>query len=75
MAVPVRFVDQTAEIGTPVPLFVTNFGQGLLQERTQYVVAPDGQRFLMNTVANDATSPITVILNWQTGLRAGEKRQ
>ena len=32
----------------------------------QYVVAPDGQRFLMNTVVEDAnTSPITVVLNWK----------
>ena len=28
-------------------------------------VVPDGQRFLMNTVTEEVTSPITVILNWK----------
>jgi hypothetical protein len=30
----------------------------------QYDVSPDGQRFLMNTITEEAASPITVILNW-----------
>jgi hypothetical protein len=35
-------------------------------ERQQYDVAPDGQRFLMNTLTeNTSTSPITLILNWK----------
>ena len=49
----------------PVPLFLTHVG-GALQGITgpQYVVSSDGQRFLMNTVNDEATtSPITVILN------------
>ena len=34
--------------------------------RNRYVVAPDGQRFLLNVPATDRTvEPITVILNWQ----------
>jgi hypothetical protein len=33
-----------------------------------YVVSPDGQRFLINTVIEQpATAPITVILNWKPG--------
>jgi hypothetical protein len=28
------------------------------------MVSPDGRRFLMNTVAEEAATPITVILNW-----------
>jgi len=58
---------QTVEAGAPVPLFVTRVG-GALQgnNRQQYMVSPDGQRFLMNNVAEEAnTSPITVILNWK----------
>jgi hypothetical protein len=32
----------------------------------QYVVSPDGKRFLMNSLTEDASaSPITVILNWK----------
>jgi hypothetical protein len=34
--------------------------------RNRYVVAPDGQRFLLNVPAIDRTlEPITVILNWR----------
>jgi hypothetical protein len=30
------------------------------------MVSSDGQRFLMNTVMDEATSPIVVLLNWKT---------
>jgi len=48
-------------------LFATHVG-GAIQPtgRPQYVVSRDGQRFLMNTLTEEAgTPPITVILNWQ----------
>jgi len=33
-------------------------------------VAPDGQRFVLNmTAADSATSPITVVLNWDAALK------
>lgn len=35
-------------------------GQGAL--RQQYMVSPDGQRFLMNTIP-EANTPITILLN------------
>jgi len=52
-------------LGTPVPLFRTEFDSSFLN-RQQYVVSPDGQRFLMNA-ATDAIDPpsITLILNWK----------
>ena len=52
-------------LGTPFPLFRTEFDSSLLT-RQQYVVSPDGQRFLMNA-ATDAIDPpsITLILNWK----------
>ena len=52
-------------LGTPVPLFRTEFDSSLLA-RQQYVVSPDGQRFLINA-ATDAIDPpsITLILNWK----------
>lgn len=31
----------------------------------EYVVSPDGQRFLVNTVVQETTPPITLILNWK----------
>jgi Tol biopolymer transport system component len=67
MAVPIRLASnpQTAEPGSPTPLFATRVG-GALQSSfmQQYDVSSDGQRFLMNTITEEAASPITVILNW-----------
>jgi Tol biopolymer transport system component len=68
-AVPIRFVSngKTVELGTPLGLFTTNVGSGAMNtNRQQYMVAPDGQSFVMNSVVGEAsTSPITVILNWK----------
>jgi hypothetical protein len=33
------------------------------------MVSPDGQRFLMYTVTDEAAAPITVVLNWTAGLK------
>ena len=69
MAVPIRFAadQKSVEPGAPVKLFVTNVGStAILKYRQQYMVSPDGQSFVMNSVAGDASaSPITVILNWK----------
>jgi hypothetical protein len=44
-------------------VFGSSFGQGRDQ---QYAVAPDGQRFLINTpIGEAAQSPMTVLINWQ----------
>ena len=68
MAVPITLpaTGQTAESGAPVPLFVTHVG-GAVQSplKQQYTVSPDGQRFLMSTVPEESTAPITMILNWK----------
>ena len=52
-------------LGTRVPLFRTELDSSFMT-RQQYVVSPDGQRFLMNA-ATDAIDPpsITWILNWK----------
>src|SRR5262249_3929106 len=68
MAVPIGISsdNKTIDAGAPVPLFATHVGgavQGIY--RPQYMLSPDGQRFLMSTVAEEAPSPITVILNWK----------
>jgi Tol biopolymer transport system component len=69
MAVPIRFASngKTVEVGTPLGLFTTKVGSGAPNmNRQQYMVAPDGQSFVMNSVLGEAsTSPITVILNWK----------
>jgi Tol biopolymer transport system component len=67
MATPITVASGGGALqpGTPVPLFMTHIG-GAVQgtNRHQYMVSPDGQRFLMNSITEEATSPITVILNW-----------
>jgi Tol biopolymer transport system component len=68
MAVPIHMAanTQTIEVGSPVPLFLTRVGGALTYPNNQqYDVSPDGQRFLMNTIIEEAPSPITVILNWK----------
>jgi hypothetical protein len=67
MAVPIRYSSNGREIrpDTPVSLFPTGVGGAVhSNDRQQYVVAENGQRFLMNTLS-EANSPITVILNWK----------
>ena len=69
---PIHFTSNgdAVEAGVPVPLFATHVGgavRGL--DKQQYVVSPDGQRFLMNMLIEEAAPPITVILNW-----AGRKK-
>jgi hypothetical protein len=67
MAVPIRLASnaQTIDAGAPVPLFTTHIGGAIpIPFKQQYDVSPDGQRFLMNAIIEEAASPITVILNW-----------
>ena len=76
MAVPIRVASggQAVEGGTPVPLFPTHIGGTTPLSRQQYVVSPDGQRFLMNAVVKEATAPITVLLNWAGRANEGGQR-
>ena len=72
MAVPIR-IDVPAkavEPGAPVALFTTRIG-GAVQSnlRQQYLVSPDGQRFLMNNVVEEAATPLTIVLNWRGGTK------
>jgi serine/threonine protein kinase len=67
MAAPVHRSDAgTLDVGSPVPLFMTRVGGAVLGPRKQqYLVSRDGQRFLMNTVTTESSSPLRVILNWK----------
>ena len=69
MAAPFRLASngQAVEPATPVSLFVTRIPGGALQAgfKQQYVVSPDGQRFLINSLTAATASPITLILNWK----------
>jgi Tol biopolymer transport system component len=66
MSVRIQSAADTVDAGTPMPLFLTRVG-GALQANSlaQYIVSQDGQRFLMNTVAEEEASPIIVVLGWK----------
>jgi hypothetical protein len=58
------------EPASPVPLFMTNVGSAvspIVFNRQQYMVGTDGQRFLMHSIVEAPSSPITLILNWHAG--------
>ena len=69
MATPIAASGATIEPGTPVALFQTRIYGGGVDVNTgaQYDVSSDG-RFLINTVLEDAASPITLLQNWAAGL-------
>ena len=69
MAVPVSFSagGGAVESGSARALFVTDVGSTARNvNRQQYMVSPDGQSFVMNSIVGEASaSPITVMLNWK----------
>jgi Tol biopolymer transport system component len=72
MSAAVQRSGQTLEASTPVALFQTRIVGGNLSntQRQQYAVAPDGKRFLVNTIADESTaSPIIIVTNWTAGLK------
>ena len=47
-------------------LFATHVGDTVAgQDGPQYLVSPDGQRFLFSTIVDEPASTITVIVNWK----------
>ena len=73
MAAAVNGRGSAFEVGAVRPLFETRVagppsvrpGQGRM-----YDISPDGQRFLVNTVAEEAASaPITLVVNWPALLK------
>jgi len=66
MATPITATGKTLEPGASVALFPTRiYGGGVDNAQgRQYDVTRDG-RFLINTVLEDASSPITLLQNWK----------
>lgn len=65
VSVDVRLTERGFSSDTPKVLFKTNLRSGLTATKGEYMVAKDGQRFLINTPLEDtAKLPITVVLNW-----------
>jgi hypothetical protein len=68
MAAAVNGRGSKFEIGAIRPLFETRVAVGAGIRR--YDVSADGQRFLINTVPEQAESaPIAVVVNWTAGLK------
>jgi Tol biopolymer transport system component len=67
MAVPIQLTANGELVGrAPIALFAANIGAAVqTNNRQQYDVSADGQRFLMNTILEEAAAPITLILNWR----------
>jgi dipeptidyl aminopeptidase/acylaminoacyl peptidase len=60
---------QKLSASKPMPLFRTRL-TARDQPKQQYAVAPDGERFLMNVIAEEANvPPITIVQNWTAGLK------
>ena len=60
---------QMLDMGRPVRLFRTRLVAGD-QPKQQYAVTSDGERFLMNVVAEEVNvPPITIVQNWTAGLK------
>ena len=61
---------RSIDLEAPVPLFPARVGRiVLVGPNAEYVVTNDAQRFLINTVVQDADSPIRLILNWNAAHR------
>jgi serine/threonine protein kinase/Tol biopolymer transport system component len=70
MAAPIAATGSSVAPGPPVALFATRIlGGGVdAQQGRQYDVAPDG-RFLINTVLDEASAPITLLQNWNPAVK------
>ena len=67
MAVSVR---PGPSFDAPKPLFQTRVPMLVSSFRTHYDASRDGNRFLINTQADDPLAvPITIVLNWTAGLK------
>jgi Tol biopolymer transport system component len=56
------------DAGIPKPLFESRFPTQVLVHPS-YDVSADGQRFLINNIVGEEKQPITVVVNWQAGLK------
>jgi Tol biopolymer transport system component len=77
MAASVNGQSSAFQVGEVRPLFDTHIRTAVYLNYSSgrnYDVTADGQRFLINTVTEQAApTPITVVLNWQAGLGARQK--
>ena len=72
MAAAVNGQGSAFEVGAVQPLFEVHRNGAVVGGYVgfNYDVAADGQRFLVNTVGEQASSaPLTLVVNWKAALR------
>jgi Tol biopolymer transport system component len=71
MAVSISPSAAAVEAGLPVPLFPSRLPGGGSANffKHQFAVSPDGRFLLNQSIEESSTLPITVIVNWDSGLR------
>jgi len=67
-AVPVKLAANSFQADVAKPLFALPPGFNFFVTRI-YAASHDGQRFLVPAASGGSTTPLTVVLNWQTGLK------
>ena len=59
------------QAGAATPLFPIHRREPISgTDLFSYDVSPDGQRFLVNVDAGDATAPLTAVVNWTALLKS-----
>ena len=66
MSVPVSPSATGFEVGTPVALFRTT---GVSTPGYSFDIAPDGKRFLINSLDEQTAAPVVLVVNWQADLK------
>jgi Tol biopolymer transport system component len=70
MSVPVTIEERAFTAGVPRPLFEVNLPEPTAPYLGDYAVSADGQRFLLNSLADQPqATPMTIVLNWASGPR------
>jgi Tol biopolymer transport system component/tRNA A-37 threonylcarbamoyl transferase component Bud32 len=70
MAVPVATEGDTFSAGVPRPLLDVDLPEPTAPFVGDYAVSADGQRFLLNSLTDQPpATPVTIVLNWASGLR------
>ena len=67
MAAPVAASGRTFDAGAPKTLFATGLaGNGIVLFNPQYAVSRDGRFLITQPTEQSGSSPITLILNWNS---------
>jgi Tol biopolymer transport system component/predicted Ser/Thr protein kinase len=69
VSVTVNSTAQRLQISTPTPLFQVRLGSTSGPGGSQYDVAPEGQKFLMNVSKAEGARPLTLVTNWTAALK------